>query len=71
MGCHVIRAYHRTDFTNFWQVEELGIKHHHKVVLVKNDQKDFGATILLLQKAKHELGWDQKTTLKQLCQMIV
>lgn len=49
-GYRVVGAYRRTSSTNFWRIEELGIKDHPQLELVEFDLTDMGAAIRLLQK---------------------
>ncbi|WP_426700844.1 GDP-mannose 4,6-dehydratase [Rhodanobacter sp. Col0626] len=48
-GYRVVGAYRRTSSTNFWRIEELGIKDHPQLELVEFDLTDMGAAIRLLQ----------------------
>ncbi len=49
-GYIVYGTYRRAASTNFWRVEELGIRSHPNFHLVEYDLTDLGATIHLLQK---------------------
>ena len=51
-GYKVYATYRRTSSTNFWRIEELGIKDHENLHLVEYDLTDLGSTIRLLEKAK-------------------
>ena len=51
-GYTVYGTYRRAASTNFWRVEELGIKGHPNFHLVEYDLTDLGATIRLLQKTE-------------------
>ena len=51
-GYTVYGTYRRAASTNFWRVEELGIKAHPRFHLVEYDLTDLGATIRLLQKTE-------------------
>lgn len=51
-GYTVYGTYRRAASTNFWRVEELGIKDHPKFHLVEYDLTDLGASIRLLQKTE-------------------
>lgn len=51
-GYDVYGTYRRTSSTNFWRVEELGIKENPNFHLVEYDLTDLGSTIRLLEKAK-------------------
>lgn len=48
-GYTVYGTYRRTASTNFWRIEELGIKNNPNFHLVEYDLTDLGATIRLLQ----------------------
>jgi GDPmannose 4,6-dehydratase len=48
----VYGTYRRTASTNFWRIEELGIKNHPNLHLVEYDLTDLGASIRLLQKTE-------------------
>lgn len=49
-GYEVYGAYRRTASTNFWRVEELGIKKHEKFNLIEYDLTDLGSSVRLLEK---------------------
>lgn len=49
-GYAVYGTYRRAASTNFWRVEELGIRDHPNLNLVEYDLTDLGATIRLLDK---------------------
>ncbi|WP_413437607.1 GDP-mannose 4,6-dehydratase [Sulfuriferula sp. GW1] len=51
-GYTVYGTYRRAASTNFWRIEELGIKEHPNFHLVEYDLTDLGATIRLLQKTE-------------------
>lgn len=51
-GYTVCGTYRRTASTNFWRIEELGIKNHPNFHLVEYDLTDFGSTIRLLEKTE-------------------
>ena len=51
-GNIVYGTYRRTASTNFWRIEELGIKHHPNLHLVEYDLTDLGSTIRLLEKTE-------------------
>lgn len=51
-GYVVYGTYRRAASTNFWRVEELGIRDHENFHLVEYDLTDLGATIRLLQKTE-------------------
>jgi len=51
-GYTVFGTYRRTASTNFWRIEELGIKEHPNLQLLEYDLTDLGATIRLLQKTE-------------------
>ncbi|PCJ38197.1 MAG: GDP-mannose 4,6-dehydratase [Cellvibrionales bacterium] len=51
-GYNVYGTYRRTSSTNFWRVEELGIKDHPNFHLVDYDLTDLGSAIRLLEKSK-------------------
>jgi GDPmannose 4,6-dehydratase len=51
-GYMVYGTYRRAATTNFWRVEELGIRNHPQFHLVEYDLTDLGATIRLLQKTE-------------------
>jgi len=48
----VFGTYRRTASTNFWRIEDLGIKEHPDFHLVEYDLTDLGSTIRLLEKSK-------------------
>ncbi len=49
-GYDVYGAYRRTSSSNFWRIEELGIKDHPKLRLVEHDVTDVASSIRLLQQ---------------------
>lgn len=51
-GYTVFGAYRRTASTNFWRIEELGVKDHPNLHLVEYDLTDLGSSIRLLQLAE-------------------
>jgi len=51
-GYTVVGAYRRTASTNFWRVEELGIRHDPRLQLLEYDLTDLGANIRLLDKVQ-------------------
>ncbi|PTQ90242.1 GDPmannose 4,6-dehydratase [Nitrosomonas nitrosa] len=51
-GYLVYGTYRRTASTNFWRVEELGIRNHPNFHLVEYDLTDLGASIRLLQQTE-------------------
>ena len=51
-GYTVYGTYRRTASTNFWRIEELGIRQHPKLYLVEYDLTDLGASIRLLQQTE-------------------
>jgi GDP-mannose 4,6-dehydratase len=51
-GYTIYGTYRRTASTNFWRVEELGVKGHPNLHLVEYDVTDLGSSIRLLQKAE-------------------
>lgn len=51
-GYQVYGTYRRTSSTNFWRVEELGIKNHPNFHLVDYDLTDLGSAIRLLELSK-------------------
>lgn len=51
-GYTVHGTYRRTASTNFWRIEELGIKNHPNFHLVEYDLTDLGSSIRLLQKTE-------------------
>lgn len=51
-GYIVYGAYRRTASTNFWRVDELGIKNHPNFRLVEYDLTDLGSTIRLLERTE-------------------
>lgn len=51
-GYKVYGAYRRTASTNFWRIEDLGIKEHPNLYLVEYDLTDLGASIRLLEKTE-------------------
>ena len=53
-GYELYGTYRRTASTNFWRIEELGIRNHPNLHLVEYDLTDLGSSIRLLEKAKAE-----------------
>ena len=53
-GYELYGTYRRTASTNFWRIEELGVKNHPNLHLVEYDLTDLGSSIRLLEKAKAE-----------------
>ncbi len=53
-GYELYGTYRRTASTNFWRIEELGIKDHPDLHLIEYDLTDLGSSIRLLEKAKAE-----------------
>ena len=53
-GYELYGTYRRTASTNFWRIEELGIRNHPDLHLVEYDLTDLGSSIRLLEKAKVE-----------------
>ena len=51
-GYTVYGTYRRTASTNFWRIEELGVRGHPNLHLVEYDLTDLGSTIRLLEKAQ-------------------
>ncbi|MEZ0121964.1 MAG: GDP-mannose 4,6-dehydratase [Candidatus Reddybacter sp.] len=51
-GYQVYGTYRRTSSTNFWRIEELGIKNHPNFHLVDYDLTDLGSAIRLLESSK-------------------
>ena len=51
-GYTVYGTYRRTASTNFWRIEELGIRDNPNLHLVEYDLTDLGSNIRLLEKAK-------------------
>ena len=51
-GYTVYGTYRRTASTNFWRINELGIKDHPKLHLVEYDLTDLGSSIRLLEMAQ-------------------
>jgi GDPmannose 4,6-dehydratase len=48
-GYKVYGTYRRTASTNFWRIEELGIRHHPNLHLMEYDLTDLGSSIRLLE----------------------
>ncbi len=53
-GYKVVGTYRRTSSTNFWRIEELGIRQHENLELVEYDLLDMGTAIRLLEKYQPE-----------------
>ena len=51
-GYTVYGTYRRTASTNFWRIEELGIKNHPNFHLLEYDLTDLGSSIRILQKTE-------------------
>ena len=51
-GYIVFGSYRRTASTNFWRIEELGVKGHANLHLIEHDLTDLGSSIRLLQKSE-------------------
>ncbi len=51
-GYKVIGTFRRTSSTDFWRIEELGIKNHDHLELVEHDLTDLGDAIRVIDKAK-------------------
>jgi GDPmannose 4,6-dehydratase len=51
-GYKVYATYRRTASTNYWRIEELGIRDHENLHLVEYDLTDLGASIRLLELAQ-------------------
>ena len=51
-GYKVYGTYRRTASTNFWRIEELGIRQHANLHLVEYDLTDLGSSIRLLQQTE-------------------
>lgn len=51
-GYKVYGTYRRAASTNFWRIEELGIKNHPNLHLVEYDLTDLGSSIRLMQTAE-------------------
>lgn len=51
-GYQVFGAFRRTASTNFWRIEELGLRDHPNLHLVEFDLTDLGGIIRLLEKSK-------------------
>jgi len=51
-GYSVFGTFRRTASTNFWRIEDLGIREHPDFHLVEYDLTDLGSTIRLLEKAQ-------------------
>lgn len=51
-GYTVYGAYRRTASTNFWRIDDLGIRQHPELHLVEHDLTDLASSIRLLEKAK-------------------
>ena len=51
-GYKVYGTYRRTSSTNFWRLDELGVKNHTNLHLVEYDLTDLGASIRLLENAQ-------------------
>lgn len=51
-GYKVFGAYRRTSSTNFWRIEELGIRWHENLILEENDLTDLASCIRLIDKAQ-------------------
>jgi len=51
-GYTVYGAYRRTASTNFWRIEEIGVRDHPNLHLIEYDLTDLGSSIRLLEKAQ-------------------
>ncbi|MGZ3183728.1 MAG: GDP-mannose 4,6-dehydratase [Telluria sp.] len=51
-GYTVYGTYRRTASTNFWRIEEVGIRHHPQLILVEYDLTDLGSSIRLLESTQ-------------------
>jgi len=51
-GYLVFGAYRRTASTNFWRIEDLGIKKHPNLTLIEYDLTDLGSSIRLLENTE-------------------
>ncbi|NOQ64991.1 MAG: GDP-mannose 4,6-dehydratase [Methyloprofundus sp.] len=51
-GYEVYGTYRRTASTNFWRMQELGVKDHPNLHLIEYDLTDLGSSIRLLEKAQ-------------------
>jgi len=51
-GYKVFGSYRRTSSTNFWRIEELGVKDHDQLELVEHDLTDLGDSIRVIRKAE-------------------
>lgn len=47
---HVYGTYRRTASTNFWRIEELGIRNHPELELIEYDLTDLGASIRMIER---------------------
>ena len=50
-GYTVYGTYRRTASTNFWRIEELGVRNNPNLHLVEYDLTELGSSIRLLEKA--------------------
>jgi GDPmannose 4,6-dehydratase len=48
-GYDVFGSYRRTSSTNFWRIEELGIRNHPQLQLIEHDLTDLGDSIRLME----------------------
>jgi GDPmannose 4,6-dehydratase len=51
-GYTVYGAYRRTASTNFWRIEEVGVREHPNLHLIEYDLTDLGSSIRLLEKTQ-------------------
>ncbi|MPY72496.1 MAG: NAD-dependent epimerase/dehydratase family protein, partial [Alphaproteobacteria bacterium] len=51
-GYTVFGTYRRTASTNFWRIEEVGIKSHPNFHLIEYDLTDLGSSVRLLEKTE-------------------
>ena len=51
-GYRVYASYRRSASTNFWRIEELGIRNHPELHLVEYDLTDFASTLRLLEQTQ-------------------
>lgn len=77
-GYKVFGTYRRTASTNFWRIEEVGVKNNPHLILVEYDLTDLGSSIRLLENAQPDeiynlaaqsfvgVSFDQPTTTSQI-----
>ncbi len=51
-GYHVFGTYRRSSSTNFWRIEELGLKNHPNLEPIEYDLTDFSSSVRLLERAQ-------------------